>query len=389
VSGFGEMNLKRRLLLIPGIIGGLLLCVACCLAWDMRQIFRYADVVGTGVVYEAGGEGLRALLRSASAAGAVVAGAVALLAVLLFLLTERAVSRMLETIRRLNNGADIVARGDLDHEIAVDADDELGRLAASLNRMTTTLRNSNEDLRHFIYSISHDLRSPLVNIKGFSEELARSLREIEPCFQKHLSLLAEAERKNIVPILDKDIPEALLFIGSSVSRMDSLINAILKLSRAGGRKLNPEPVCVSDMVRTILRSLAHQIESGLVCVTVGNLPDVVADSTALEQIFGNLIDNAVKYLQPGRSGVIDIFSEWKKDELVFFIRDNGRGMASEDIPRAFEIFRRLGRQDVPGEGMGLAYVKILVRLHGGNIWCESEPGAGSTFCFTLSGTGRA
>ena len=140
---------------------------------------------------------------------------------------------------------------------------------------------------------------------------------------------------------------------------------------------------VRELIEDILSSLAHQIGSRNISVAINELPDVTADKTAVEQIFGNLLDNAVKYLEPGRSGKIDITGERRDGEVVFHVQDNGRGMAKEDIPRAFEIFRRVGRQDVPGEGMGLAYVKALIRLHGGRIWCESEPGAGTTFSFTI------
>ncbi len=254
---------------------------------------------------------------------------------------------------------------------------------ARLKAYSADLQEINEELKNFAYIVSHDLRAPLVNIKGFSEELSRSLKEINPCFQKHLPMLEEAERETIAPILTKDVPEALAFIGTSVNRMDNLINAILKLSRAGRRRLLPEPVSVHDLVQGILKSLGHQIGSRHICVAVHAMPDVVADRMALEQIFGNLIDNAVKYLDPGRNGELDLSAVRNEDEVIFHIRDNGRGIAQEDIPKIFEIFRRAGRQDVPGEGMGLAYVKTLVRLQGGRIWCESEAGRGSTFSFTL------
>ncbi len=257
------------------------------------------------------------------------------------------------------------------------------RTEAQLKAYSDDLQEINEELKNFAYIVSHDLRAPLVNIKGFSEELSRSLQEINPCFQKHLPMLEEAERKTIAPILTKDVPEALSFIGSSVDRMDNLINAVLKLSRAGRRKLIPEPVSVYDMVQKILRSLGHQIGSRHICVAVNELPDVVADRMALEQIFGNLIDNAVKYLEPGRNGEIELSAVRREGEITFHVRDNGRGIAQVDIPKVFEVFRRVGRQDIPGEGMGLSYVRTLVRLQGGRIWCESEIGRGTIFSFTV------
>jgi signal transduction histidine kinase len=241
----------------------------------------------------------------------------------------------------------------------------------------------NEELKSFAYIVSHDLRAPLVNIRGFSEELVHGIRELGPLLENHLHGYPEKERSKFSEVVKKDIPEALKFIGASVSRMDSLISAILNLSRAGRRKLNPETVKTDELVRGILETLAHQIESRGITVEVGALADLVADRTAMEQIFGNLLDNAVKYLEPGRPGRIEIESDRSGREVVFRVRDNGRGIAGEDIPKAFEVFRRVGRQDVPGEGMGLSYVRALVRHLGGRIWCESTPGVGTTFSFSM------
>ena len=99
---------------------------------------------------------------------------------------------------------------------------------------------------------------------------------------------------------------------------------------------------------------------------------------------GNLLTNAVAYLAPGRPGEVVVTGERRPDVTVFAVRDNGRGIAAEDIPKVFEPFRRVGRQDVPGEGMGLAYVQMLVRRHGGEIRCHSTLGVGTTFTFTIA-----
>ena len=252
-----------------------------------------------------------------------------------------------------------------------------------LKNYSEELAEINDELKNFAYIVSHDLRAPLVNIKGFSGELLYGIGQIRPLLEGQVANSEQEQRQKYRDILDKDIPDALKFIGSSVNRMDNLITAILKLSRAGLRKLNPEPLKTNLLVQDILHTLEHQIETGKICVTLGPLPDVVADRTALEQIFGNLLDNAVKYLEPDRPGTIDISAESGDHEVLFHIRDNGRGMSREDIPKAFDIFRRVGKQNVPGEGMGLAYVKTLVRLLGARIWCDSEPGIGTTFSFTL------
>jgi signal transduction histidine kinase len=171
--------------------------------------------------------------------------------------------------------------------------------------------------------------------------------------------------------------------------MDKMIGSILALSRMGRRKLKPEELDLSMVVRTIQDSLAHQIAERRVDVTVAQLPRVMADKFAMEQVLGNLLDNALKYLDPSRSARVEIGGDSRDGEIVIHVRDNGRGMAKDEIPKAFELFRRVGKQDVPGEGMGLAYVKALVRSMGGRIWCESEPGSGTTFSVAVpSGSGR-
>ncbi len=113
------------------------------------------------------------------------------------------------------------------------------------------------------------------------------------------------------------------------------------------------------------------------------LPRIVSDRTAIEQIFGNLLDNAIKYLDPQRPGHIEVSAEETADAVVFHVRDNGRGIAEEDMDKVFAPFRRAGPQDVPGEGMGLAFVRALLHRLGGRIECQSQLGVGTTFTFTL------
>jgi PAS domain S-box-containing protein len=252
-----------------------------------------------------------------------------------------------------------------------------------LQRYAEELRAKNEEVRAFAYIVSHDLRAPLINLKGFSDELTYSLKEGKTLLDKCIAHIDEKDRDRFTTIFEQDVPEALEFITSSVSRMDSLINAILKLSRIERRELTPVPINMEELVKPILKSLTHQVGQHRGKVAVGALPEVVADKTTMEQIMGNLLDNAVKYLDPGRPGKIEISAEGGSEETTFHISDNGRGIAKENLHKVFEIFRRAGKEDVQGEGMGLAYVRTLIRRHGGRIWCESEPDVGTTFSFTI------
>jgi len=261
---------------------------------------------------------------------------------------------------------------------------ERRRSEEQLRKYSAELKQSNEDVLSFAYIVSHDLRAPLVSIKGFAGELQRGLRELDDLFGKCARHLSELERGRITAALRDDVPEAMKFIGSSVDRMERLISATLTLSRLGQRTLKPEPVDMKETAKAILSSLEHQIEQHKTTVTIGELPVVMADRFAMEQILGNLLDNALKYLEPGRAGTLAVTAEKDGDETLFHVSDNGRGIAKDDMHKVFELFRRAGKQDVPGEGMGLAYVKTLVRRHGGRIWFESEPGRGTIFSFTVS-----
>jgi PAS domain S-box-containing protein len=252
-----------------------------------------------------------------------------------------------------------------------------------LQHYSAELAQNNEELKRFSYTISHDLRTPLVNLKGFAGELASALDVIRSALHDILPQLDEQRRAAVATALLADVPEAMGFIDASVTRMDHYINALLKLSRLGQRELVLEQVDMEALTQATLETLAYQIEQRQARVTVGPLPEVVADRTSMEQIISNLLNNAVIYLEPGRAGEIEISGERNAEETLFRVSDNGRGIAQEDMDKVFAPFRRAGKQDVPGEGMGLAYAQTLVRRHDGRIGCESEPGVGTTFSFTL------
>lgn len=271
------------------------------------------------------------------------------------------------------------ARRELDQRIQ-----QLKLTEKQMQRYAAELERANEDVKQFAYIVSHDLRAPLVNLKGFTAELKSALEVLEGPMTLALPQLSEEQRQKATEALRQDIPEALDFIDSSATRMDNFVSAILKLSRIGRRELKFESVNPTEIVESVLKGLAHQIAAREVKVTVGPLPEVIVDRTALEQIMGNILSNAVNYLEPSRAGEIEVTGEKDEIETRFFIRDNGRGIAKEDMDKVFAPFRRAGKQDIKGEGMGMAYVQTMVRRHGGSIRCESELDVGTTFIVTLS-----
>ncbi len=240
-------------------------------------------------------------------------------------------------------------------------------------RRTAELRDSNEEIRRYAYVISHDLRTPLVNVMGFAGELEAVRDDVAAALAEH------PERPRILV----DFNEALGYIRTAAGKMDAMIGAILKVSREGKRAFKPEPLDVKALVEVVAETQRHQAQAAGAEVTIGDLPPIEADRLALEQIFGNLLANALKYLDPARPGRVLVTGERAGPMNVYRVVDNGRGIAEADFGRVFELFRRAGLQDRPGEGIGLAHVKALVRSLGGRIELASTLGVGSTFTIFL------
>jgi signal transduction histidine kinase len=267
-------------------------------------------------------------------------------------------------------------------------------LEVTVDERTADLREANEEIQRFAYIVSHDLRSPLVNIMGFTSEL----EELRNSIFRRIAALGHAVAAAAVPVvpvdaapalegedkqLSDDFTEALGFIKSSIAKMDRLISAILNLTREGKREFEPVRIDMRELIEAIITTLAHQADEAKAEIRVAPLPDIVSDRLALEQIFSNIIDNAIKYLKPGVPGEIAIRGRTKLGFAVFEITDNGRGIDSKDHQRIFDLFRRAGTQDRPGQGIGLAHVRALVRRLGGTMSVSSEINQGSTFTITL------
>jgi signal transduction histidine kinase len=264
---------------------------------------------------------------------------------------------------------------------------DLARMNQGLERVlkerTGEIVRANEEIQQFAYIVSHDLRAPLVNIMGFTSEL-ESMGE---SMKKQLDKIAEQAPEEAVEegreALDVELPEAISFIRASTTKMDRLINAILKLSREGRRNLKPSRVDMNEVAQGIADSLKHQTSELEAEIEIRDLPDLVTDKLAIEQVMTNLIENAVKYLTSDRKGRIVVRGREDGPFNEYRVEDNGRGIAEADRERVFELFRRAGAQDTKGEGMGLAFVRTVVRRLGGSINLESEVGVGTTMTLRL------
>jgi signal transduction histidine kinase len=264
--------------------------------------------------------------------------------------------------------------------------DEIAEVDRAFHDMADALAQKNQENELFVYSVSHDLRSPLVNLQGFSQELDLACHELR-------RLLAGPDipaelRDRVRAVLEGNIAEATYFIQTAVSRLSRIIDALLRLSRAGRVEYRPQVIDVGLTVGRVVEALRGTISERGAVVRAEPLPPCWADPTAVEQIFANLIGNAVNYLDPNRPGQVEVGSAEAGPGVnpgmrVFFVRDNGMGIPEDYQKNAFTAFQRLHGDVAPGEGIGLALVRRAVERHGGKVWLESTADEGSTFYVSL------
>lgn len=296
------------------------------------------------------------------------------------LIAER--RRTEEELRSLNDSLESRIRertADVDR-----ANEELRKANDDLEERSAELHHRNEDVEAFVYSVSHDLRAPLVNIQGFSRELEMSFRQLAELLRD--ATLAPDVQKTVAGILDHDIPLSIRFILAGTSRSERLINALLLLSRSGREQLRFEVLDMEAIARATLDSLRKTVEGKGAEVTISGMPKARGDATAIGRVLANLLANAVNYLRPGTPGRIEIGGEEKGASNEYWVRDNGAGLSGTARGRLFLVFQRFHPKLADGEGMGLAIVKRIVERHGGRVWADSEEGNGSTFRFSLPNT---
>lgn len=257
-------------------------------------------------------------------------------------------------------------------------------LEAAVQERTADLMRANAEIQRFVYIVSHDLRSPLVNIMGFTSEIETATNRLREELEKALAGRPLTVAPIVQTIITDDMPEAIDFIRASAMKMDRLINAILHLSRLGLRTLKPRWQLLHALVHTVIDTLQALINQAGASVDIASpMPDLFVDSIALEQILANLIENAIKYRSPDRVLRIGVTAQRLGDRVAIAVADNGRGIDPRDKDRVFDLFRRSGAQDQPGEGIGLAHVRALAYRLGGTIGLDTALGVGSTFTVTL------
>lgn len=233
---------------------------------------------------------------------------------------------------------------------------------AELVTQRRSLEVATEELEAFTYSVSHDLRTPVRHIIGFNNLLRRELGEdVTPKVARYLTVVEEA-----------------------AGRMNTLIDAMLNLSRASRLPLQLGPVDLNAMVGSVRTELELDLLGREVTWQVGALPLVMGDHNTLRQVITNVLDNALKYSRTRSPAQVDIWAEERAREWVIHVRDNGVGFDPQYAHKLFGVFQRLHRaQDFEGSGVGLANVRRIITRHGGQVWAEGRPGEGATFSFSL------
>jgi signal transduction histidine kinase len=248
------------------------------------------------------------------------------------------------------------------------------------------LAEKTKELEQVIYLTSHDLRSPLVNIQGFSKELDEALKEFYAVLNK--IDIPPALRKKLASTMNGDLAKSLQYIIASSAKMDSLLSGLLKLSRMGRDTLRIKKLDMSKLISNVISSFEFQIKEVDATVKVEELPPCYGDETQIDQVFSNLLGNALKFLDPKRPGVIRVSGKKEKEQAVYCVEDNGIGISEKDKDAIFGIFSKLDPDDKRGEGLGLTIVRKILDRHGGKVWVESEPGKGSKFYVSLPDISR-
>jgi light-regulated signal transduction histidine kinase (bacteriophytochrome) len=235
-------------------------------------------------------------------------------------------------------------------------------LEQTVQRRTEELQLTNKELESFAYSVSHDLRAPLRTITGFANIIIEDYQSnLEPEIQSHLQRIVKATNK-----------------------MAELIDALLNFSRLGRAAINKESINLAELTQNLTSCCPSEQETRQIEWVIGELPVVEADPVLIEQVFVNLINNAVKYTRGRKPAQIEIGSYLDQQQRVFFIKDNGVGFNMQYADKLFGVFQRLhAESEFEGTGIGLATVQRIIYRHEGKIWAEAIEGEGATFYFTL------
>lgn len=259
--------------------------------------------------------------------------------------------------------------------------EELERTRRALEQARRKLESREKEMDSLIGIVSHDLRAPIINIQGFSSEIGRDCQTLQ-------ELLFDIEldpqtRRKVDHLIYKSIPESLQYVQVSSETMNGLVRTLVETARAGLAPTHPERLDMNELIEHVVQSIKIKFKEANVVFDILPLPECYADRTQVTQIFTNLLDNAVKYLDPKRRGEVCVEGIEQAGGVLYWVSDNGIGIADEDIDKIFEPFRQLKEKVSGGVGMGLVTVKKMIERNNGKIWVISEKGNHSIFYVAL------
>jgi PAS domain S-box-containing protein len=253
----------------------------------------------------------------------------------------------------------------------------------SIRHIQQVITAKNKELENYLYVASHDLRSPLVNIQGFSQRLQSQTQEISEILVG--SNLDPSIQKGIETIANEGIPRSLHYITSSVTKMDALISGLLEISRTGRVEMTIGLVKMDKLFKSIVSAQGFQISEVSAQIQLTDIPNCYGDENLLNQLFSNLIGNAVKYRDKQRPLQIEISGKVDANKVRYTVKDNGIGIEGRHIEKIWDVFYRVDPVSKgTGDGLGLSIIKRIADRHRGRVWAESEPGVGSQFHVELS-----
>jgi len=239
---------------------------------------------------------------------------------------------------------------------------QLNQLNRDLENSAIQLHEANEELEAFAYSVSHDLRVPLRAIDGFSRILMEDYGDS----------------------LDEEGNRLISIVRDNTEKMGDLIDDILLLSRVGRQKMKGFEIDMEYLVRNVWEDLRPDWDGKEIELIIDDLPNAQGDRILMAQVFQNLLSNSIKFTRNKNPALIEVGAQDYKDEIIYYVKDNGAGFDMKYIDKLFGLFQRLHTaEEFEGTGVGLSIVQRIIKRHGGQVWGEGEPFKGATIYFTL------